>query len=92
MPSRQRTTNNETVLANAPQPEERKHQRRPYLLKMLQRGLGTRVLADTLDWDGECLHFLSRAGRRPWYESFLIISGGELEVYCICCENLISLS
>lgn len=26
---------------------------RPYLLKMLQDGLGTRVLADTLDWDGE---------------------------------------
>jgi hypothetical protein len=42
----------EIAHANAPQQlSEPRH--RPYLLKMLQDGLGTRVLADTLDWDGE---------------------------------------
>jgi hypothetical protein len=38
--------------ANAPQ-QLSEPPRRPYLLKMLQDGLGTRVLADTLDWEGE---------------------------------------
>jgi hypothetical protein len=42
----------EIVHANASQQlSEPRH--RPYLLKMLQDGIGTRVLADTLDWDGE---------------------------------------
>jgi hypothetical protein len=38
----------EPELAPAPQDKER-----PYLLKKLQHGVGTRVLGDTLDWDGE---------------------------------------
>jgi hypothetical protein len=42
----------EIAHANAPQQlSEPRHRR--YLLKMLQDGLGTRLLADTLDWDGE---------------------------------------
>ena len=45
------------VHANAPQ-QLSQPRHRPYLLKMLQDGLGTRVLADTLDWDGElCVLF-----------------------------------
>jgi hypothetical protein len=35
---------------NAPRSESG---RRPYLLKMLQHHIGTYILADTLDWDGE---------------------------------------
>jgi len=62
----QKRKTNEIVHANAPQPlSEPRH--RPYLLKMLQQELGTCVLADTLDWDGErpspSLHFPSRAAR-----------------------------
>jgi hypothetical protein len=57
----------EIAHANASQQLSEPRQRRPYLLNMLQDGLGTRVLADTLDWDGEFLlssvHAL--AGRRP---------------------------
>ena len=41
---------NAIVLANAPPSESG---RRPYLLKMLQHHIGTYILADTLDWDGE---------------------------------------
>jgi hypothetical protein len=57
----------EIAHANAPQQMSEPRHRRPYLLKTLQDGLGTRVLADTLDWDGEFL-FCPRAlaGRRPW--------------------------
>ena len=43
---------NAIVLANAPQ-KEQSGGRRPYLLKMLQDQIGTYILADTLDWDGE---------------------------------------
>ena len=55
-------------VANFPQqPSEPQHRHRPYLLKMLQHRLGTRVLADTLDWDGECAFFLPsrRRGSQP---------------------------
>jgi hypothetical protein len=46
------------VHANAPPQLSEPRCRRPYLLKMLQDGVGTRVLADTLDWDGElCVLF-----------------------------------
>jgi hypothetical protein len=50
------------VHANAPQQQQHQlsepRHRPPYLLKMLQDGLGTRVLTDTLDWDGELsVHF-----------------------------------
>jgi len=45
---------NAIVLANAPQ-KEQSGERRPYLLKMLQNQIGTYILADTLDWDGESL-------------------------------------
>jgi hypothetical protein len=42
---------------NALQLSEPRHRPR-YLLKMLQDGLGTRVLTNTLDWDGELsVHF-----------------------------------
>ena len=67
-PPRQRKTKQQMIVhANAPQPD-REHEpepdpelapapapqvERPYLLKKLQHGLGTRVLGDTLDWDGE---------------------------------------
>ena len=45
------------VHANAPQSESG---RRPYLLKMLQHHIGSYILADTLDWDGEfCFFFPS---------------------------------
>jgi hypothetical protein len=56
---------NAIVLANAPQ-KEQPGGRRPYLLKMLQHQIGTYILADTLDWDGESL-FPSRPrqNRRP---------------------------
>ena len=55
----------EIVHTNAPQQlSEPRH--RPYLLKMLQDGLGTRVLADTLDWDGEsCVLFALARARGP---------------------------
>jgi hypothetical protein len=56
--------------ANAPQQLSEPRHGRPYLLKMLQDGLGTRVLADTLDWDGElcvlCALTRSRAAA-PWH-------------------------
>jgi len=57
--------------ASAPQQRLSEPRYRPsYLLKMLQDGLGTRVLTDTLDWDGELsVHFApphALAGRRPW--------------------------
>ena len=59
----------------APQQQQQQQlsepRRRPYLLKMLQDGLGTRVLADTLDWDGEFLRSFvpphALAVRRPWH-------------------------
>jgi hypothetical protein len=51
------------VHANAPQQlSEPRH--RPYLLKMLQDGLGTCVLADTLDWDGESCALFALARSR----------------------------
>jgi hypothetical protein len=48
---------NTIVLANAPRTEEEQsgERRRPYFLKMLQQHIGTYILADTLDWDGESL-------------------------------------
>lgn len=56
-----------TVLANAPRPQSESsseqsplkpkdqttRRRRPYFFKMLQHQISTRILADTLDWDGE---------------------------------------
>ena len=39
------------VLADGPPPSE--SGRRPYLLNLLQQHLGTYLLADTLDWEGE---------------------------------------
>jgi hypothetical protein len=59
---------NVAIVANAPQPQsissEKQHppkpkgRRRPYFFKMLQQRIGTHILADTLDWDGE---FLTRS-------------------------------
>ena len=43
-------------LANTPQ-NEQSGERRPYLLKMLQDQIGSYLLADTLDWDGESPFF-----------------------------------
>lgn len=62
----QKRKTDEVVRANAP-PQQLSEQprRRPYLLKMLQNRLGTRVLADTLDWDGELRVFLSPHVRGP---------------------------
>jgi hypothetical protein len=74
--SRQRKTKETEMIvhANAPQPDEPEpepapapQEERPFLLKKLQHGLGTRVLGDTLDWDGESVRFpRARARRRPW--------------------------
>jgi hypothetical protein len=64
---------NVAILANAPQPplsissERQQHppkpkgRRRPYFFKLLQERIGTHILADTLDWDGEFL-----PASRPW--------------------------
>lgn len=62
----QKRKTDDIVRANAP-PQQLSGQpwRRPYLLKMLQDRLGTRVLADTLDWDGELRVFLSPHVRGP---------------------------
>ena len=55
----------EIAPANAPHDQQLSEpRRRPYLLKMLQDGLGTRVLADTLDWDGEFRAFFSPSRAR----------------------------
>jgi hypothetical protein len=52
--------------ANAPQPQQLSEPRyRPYLLNMLQDGPGTRVLADTLDWDGEFVRSFTLTCCRP---------------------------
>jgi hypothetical protein len=53
------------VLANAPQ-KEHSGGRRPYLLKMLQNQIGTYILADTLDWDGESLFPRPPHPTSPW--------------------------
>jgi hypothetical protein len=59
----QKRKTDEIVHANAPQ-QLSAPRHRPYLLKMLQDGLGTRVLADTLDWDGElCVSFVLTRSR-----------------------------
>ena len=56
----QKRKTDEIAPANAPHDQQLSEpRRRPYLLKMLQDGLGTRVLADTLDWDGEFRAFFS---------------------------------
>lgn len=55
----------EIAHANASQQLSEPRHRRPYLLNMLRDGLGTRVLADTLDWDGEFSFCLSRARGPP---------------------------
>lgn len=52
------------VHANAPQ-KEQSGEPRPYLLKMLQNQIGTYILADTLDWDGEFAFSLARQIQRP---------------------------
>lgn len=53
--------------ANASQQLSERRHRPPYLLNMLQDRLGTRVLADTLDWDGEFLFVLTRSrAAAPW--------------------------
>jgi len=70
--SRNHGNANAIVLANASQPESGGEQRprvpqdqgvsrkkRPYLLKMLQHHLGSHIVSDTLDWDGESCAFPS---------------------------------
>jgi hypothetical protein len=63
------------VHANAPQSEV--SGRRPYLLKMLQHHIGSYLLADTLDWDGEffVIFFLSFSRPRPFPPPWLLLRG-----------------